>query len=297
MITDYFIFSMIIDNHFRESISHTSLTLIKDLKVSYPNICHLPVVQNQRHTFDLVAYLGSIGIQPTQVASESNLHYGWRPKEEKLVEGTIVGVLKFTYDHVDFTVFKAEWQGNCGPEIFYDFAFSAPDDAVGKKLLSAIFQWSNCLKEEMWVFEGGMWHKNKELYAAVQAASWDEIVLDESFKDNIRRDTETFFANKEIYRSLGITWKRGLLLLGPPGNGKTESIKALLHEFSKYPALYVKSITTQSVSVEHSMVARVSLTENSYIGRRSRRTADLPARQKPLTVYSRLGRSGLRPDG
>lgn len=45
----------------------------------------------------------------------------------------------------------------------------------------------------------------------------------------------------------------GLLLLGPPGNGKTESIKVLLKE-SGQAALYVKSFTTQ-VGPEHGVRA------------------------------------------
>ena len=64
------------------------------------------------------------------------------------------------------------------------------------------------------MFQNGRWNKSKSLYKAIQVTSWDDIVLDESFKEDLRRDTDTFFSSREVYESLGITWKRGILLLG-----------------------------------------------------------------------------------
>ncbi|KIP02821.1 hypothetical protein PHLGIDRAFT_59041, partial [Phlebiopsis gigantea 11061_1 CR5-6] len=115
-----------------------------------------------------------------------------------------------------------------------------------RALAEAVFRWSHELKEEIWVFEGGGWRKNKKLYRAVQSASWDDVVLEDEFKEGLRRDTRTFFASQAAYDSLGITWKRGILLLGPAGNGKTESIKALLNETKGVSPLYVKSFTTRN---------------------------------------------------
>lgn len=48
-----------------------------------------------------------------------------------------------------------------------------------------------------------------------------------------------------MYDDLGVAWKRGLIFYGPAGNGKTISIKALMHTLAdrkdSIPTLYVKT--------------------------------------------------------
>jgi transitional endoplasmic reticulum ATPase len=69
--------------------------------------------------------------------------------------------------------------------------------------------------------------------------------LDPKMKDDLTSVAEKFFDSKEIYEGLGVPWKRGLLFHGPPGNGKTVSIKALMHTLAHrdrpIPTLYVRS--------------------------------------------------------
>ena len=64
-------------------------------------------------------------------------------------------------------------------------------------------------------------------------------------KKDLTRVMERFFASKKIYDDLGVPWKRGLLFHGPPGNGKTISIRALMHDLydreDPIPTLYVKN--------------------------------------------------------
>jgi len=140
-------------------------------------------------------------------------------------------------------VYKVTWHFERQSYYFYDIISEGDSDAAGQKLAADVYEWANSLKKEIWVFQNGSWRKSKALYKSIEATSWDDIVLDESFKESLRRDTETFFSSQDVYKSLGITWKRGILLLGPPGNGKTESIKALLHE-TPHSILYVKTIAT-----------------------------------------------------
>ncbi|KAK3386148.1 P-loop containing nucleoside triphosphate hydrolase protein [Podospora didyma] len=64
-------------------------------------------------------------------------------------------------------------------------------------------------------------------------------------KRNLIKDVLTFFDNQALYQSLQVPWKRGIILHGLPGNGKTISIKALINSLDArsppVPSLYVKS--------------------------------------------------------
>jgi hypothetical protein len=194
--------------------------------------------------FPLSAYLTSTNID-AEVVQDSGTQkiFEWDAHHKELYANIISGFFKFSYGATEFYVYKATWTIRYSSYYFYDLVFDATTDEIGQKLAHDVYQWSNSLKKEIWVFQNGQWKKSKSLYKAIEAAKWEDLVLDDSFKEGLRRDTDTFFASQEIYDSLGITWKRGILLLGPPGNGKTESIKALLNQ-TKQSVLYVKTIAT-----------------------------------------------------
>jgi AAA+ superfamily predicted ATPase len=90
------------------------------------------------------------------------------------------------------------------------------------------------------VFDAGCWHKNRALYKAIQQATLDNLILAADLKESLRVDVVRFYASKETYAGYRIPWKRGILLVGPPGNGKTHLIKALINSLD-VPCLYVKS--------------------------------------------------------
>lgn len=53
------------------------------------------------------------------------------------------------------------------------------------------------------------------------------IALRGGMLDDIVQDLRMFLDGEEIYRELGLPWKRGYLFYGPPGNGKTLTIRGI----------------------------------------------------------------------
>ncbi|XP_016489223.1 protein HYPER-SENSITIVITY-RELATED 4 [Nicotiana tabacum] len=58
-------------------------------------------------------------------------------------------------------------------------------------------------------------------------AIFETIAMELDQKDMILKDLERFVKRKEYYRKVGKAWKRGYLLFGPPGTGKSSLIAAM----------------------------------------------------------------------
>lgn len=78
---------------------------------------------------------------------------------------------------------------------------------MGRALLHAAGIWTNDLHEEIYVFDSGFWFKDANLWAEVQKADWEDVILEDEFKKNLQKDVFGFFDSEELYKNLAIPWK------------------------------------------------------------------------------------------
>jgi hypothetical protein len=131
-------------------------------------------------------------------------------------------------------------EGHCRERHFWIMADARE---VADRFLITVCDWCSEVRGEVLVFDQGQWYKSEQLYQAIQNASFDNLILGGTLKDSIREDFNQFFTSRDLYERYGIPWKRGILLVGPPGNGKTHTVKSLINWLEK-PCLYVKSFTS-----------------------------------------------------
>jgi AAA+ superfamily predicted ATPase len=116
----------------------------------------------------------------------------------------------------------------------------AETQEIAEDFLRAVCKWSSEVRSEILVYDGGYWEKDEALFQAIQNASFDNLILPAALKQEISEDFARFFASREAYEKYKISWKRGVIFIGPPGNGKTHTVKALINQLQQ-PCLYVKS--------------------------------------------------------
>jgi hypothetical protein len=131
----------------------------------------------------------------------------------------------------------------------------APTRFVGERFLAEVCDWNTEVRDEVLVFDNGTWAKDPALRRAIEGATFDNLILKGELKAEIRGDVERFFAARALYERFGVPWKRGLVFIGPPGNGKTHALKALINASGR-PCLYVKSFAC-AYQTEQDMIRAV----------------------------------------
>jgi len=128
----------------------------------------------------------------------------------------------------------------------------ADDRKLAEEFFAAVCEWSCEVRGEILVYQDGYFQKNKELFDSIKTATFDNLILRNSLKEEIQSDFAQFFGSREIYERYGIPWKRGAIFIGPPGNGKTHTLKALINQLGK-PCLYVRGFKAEYGTEQENM--------------------------------------------
>ena len=243
--------------HFDGHRTSTELTLLEILRKSHPEFS---ITVTQLAACDLMGYasagLATAKMESSKAFDVTRSYVSPRPRLENktgvLKDHVRFGRWVYTWKDHEFLVYEVEYQEPFKQPTKLYFILSSRFEGANEmhhpitdELLLTVGEWTTELHDEIYVFDDGRWHKNRELFKSVQGASWDEVILNPGMKSNLMKDVQGFFNNRDLYKKLAVPWKRGLILHGVPGNGKTISIKALINELQKrdepVPSLYVKA--------------------------------------------------------
>src|ERR1700678_4295065 len=78
--------------------------------------------------------------------------------------------------------------------------------------------------------------------------TWEDLFLQEDIKQEIKQLVENFLSSQDFYIKNRIPYKRGMLLYGPPGNGKTSLIRTLISMYNFKPVTIVAGGNDESVA-------------------------------------------------
>jgi len=125
---------------------------------------------------------------------------------------------------------------------------------------------------------------------------FDSVILDNGVAEHIANDVKDFLHTKEWYSSRGIPYRRGYLLHGPPGTGKSSFVMALAGLMNYHIALLNlcdPSLTDERLMYLLSHAPPRSLLLLEDIDGAVTSGIDLPGQSAPQAYTGRLTFSGL----
>ena len=71
-------------------------------------------------------------------------------------------------------------------------------------------------------------HTHRSVTQLVSPCGWGQLVLNPSITSLLKDDFGSFFEREPWFRKMRLPFRRGYLLHGPPGNGKSTAVRAML---------------------------------------------------------------------
>jgi DNA replication protein DnaC len=241
----------LIDDSLRLPADAIGYSVSRSLRALFPSKAVVDVAVS-RFSYEQFAHAELCTLEPRpdvhcrKVVSWHGLEYG-------LVSSIVGGWYKVGWQGHELQLLIFSWSGRHGPE--HHGWLIADTNEICWDYYRTVCEWSSEIRGEVLVFDSGCWRKSKELYQAIRSATFDNLVLPGKTGQEILADFQQFFASRDLYERYELPWKRGVLFLGPPGNGKTHTVKALINRCGQ-PCLYVKSFKAP-YGTDHTSIAAV----------------------------------------
>lgn len=190
---------------------------------------HHPEAERAAHLADLVQ---DIAIPPTVIPSVSaELN---RTDEEFEIANHLDADDRFSLDWVDCPV-ALRMRGIDTTFVAMSVQHRGDPTICDAQVVHLLIAQRKCLKRLLRALYDSRSRTGKSrLYAGrahprlIAPCSWDQLVLDPTVASLLQSDFDSFFERREWFRSMRLPFRRGYLLHGPPGNGKSTAIRAML---------------------------------------------------------------------
>lgn len=234
-------------NHSTGINNNTEVVILNIIRSAHPNL-HITPVSEKECDFNRWAEAGHAALT---LKRQDNQFISWRRYNapESRVRGDVgslgehvtFGEFDLEFRETTFQLYSAEWVYNVVGHRTRMFYLLSPNTGLNEKgystavddLLLNTGKWTSELHDEVYVFDSGDWEKDASMWKAIKSSYWDDVILDPATKHSLIDDVQGFFNSIATYREYSAPWKRGIIFHGPPGNGKTLTIKALAHSLDQ----------------------------------------------------------------